>query len=165
MPFATRHLGWPTLTIWSSRPATKSIWTVSWSGFWSCCCAYRTFGVSRRPTDLFGKMTTPAWFEALLAALIRWSKDDGYRPEDIRGLAVDEHVARLRDRFRRPPSNMRARPVGSGARPVTVGRRRRTPSAVLLDNFSTPSPGSRVPAGGVPWNEGPGGMAGTTIPG
>jgi hypothetical protein len=27
----------------------------------------------------------------------RWKKDYGYRPEDIRGLAVDDHVARLRD--------------------------------------------------------------------
>jgi hypothetical protein len=27
----------------------------------------------------------------------RWRKDYGYRPEDIRGLAIDDHVTRLRD--------------------------------------------------------------------
>jgi hypothetical protein len=27
----------------------------------------------------------------------RWRKDYGYRPDDIRGLAVDDHVARLCD--------------------------------------------------------------------
>ncbi len=38
-------------------------------------------------SEMFGQPTLRA----------RWRKEYGYRPEDIRGLAVDDHVARLRD--------------------------------------------------------------------
>ena len=40
-------------------------------------------------SEMFGQPTLRA----------RWKKEYGGRPEDIQGLAVEEHVARLRDRL------------------------------------------------------------------